>query len=75
MWISDATGLPLREKMQDTTPQPSQPLKISAVYAYGADVHVPKPAELAERARLSRTYDMVEQMEWEQMNGGSPPNR
>lgn len=59
VWIADSTGLPLREEMQDDKPKPSRPLKISAVYVYGANVQIPKAAELAEQVRLWRTYDQV----------------
>lgn len=74
IWISNKTGLPVREEMDGEAKPPGLTL-ISAVYAYDGDVHIPLPAELAQSARLGRSYEMVREMEWVQANGGSSPNR
>ncbi|HLY04732.1 MAG TPA: hypothetical protein VKR31_03195 [Rhizomicrobium sp.] len=70
VWIADSTGLPLREEMQDDKPKPSQPVKISAVYAYGSAVQIPKAAELAEQVRLWRVQDQVRALQQGMLNAG-----
>jgi hypothetical protein len=54
MWISDATGLPLKEEMQDPAPPANAMVAnaIAATYVYNGDVQVPTGAELADSTRL-----------------------
>lgn len=54
MWISDATGLPLKEEMQDPAPPANAMVAnaIAATYVYNGDVEVPAGAELADATRL-----------------------
>jgi hypothetical protein len=55
IWISELTGLPLREELQDPAPPANAMVAaaIIAVYRYG--VAIPPGAELADSARLSQT--------------------
>jgi hypothetical protein len=65
MWISDATGLPLREELHETAP-PANPFVATAVettYAYNADVHVPLAAENADSDRLFQTKTLLEHLQ------------
>lgn len=54
MWISDDTGLPLKEEMQDPAPPANAMVAnaIAATYTYNGDVQVPAGAELADSTRL-----------------------
>ncbi|HTW35518.1 MAG TPA: hypothetical protein VMD53_12950 [Rhizomicrobium sp.] len=63
MWISDSTGLPLREEMQDPAPPANAMVAtaISAVYQYG--VAIPRGAELADSSRLNRTNQLMRSMQ------------
>lgn len=54
MWISNASGLPLREEMQDPAPPANAMVAtaITASYQYNDDFVVPPGAEKAEATRL-----------------------
>lgn len=65
IWISDMTGLPLREDMQDPAP-PANALvatSMSATYRYNADVEVPRGAEVADSNRLNNNQAVVRNMQ------------
>ena len=57
MWISQSTGLPLREDLHEAGPPANSMVAtdISATYAYNADVEIPAEAEDAESTRLFDT--------------------
>jgi hypothetical protein len=59
LWVSDATGLPLREEIDQPAGAPAKPGKVSLRYAYGADVHVPNGAQLAEFQRRKLSQDWL----------------
>ncbi len=46
IWISDASGLPLRVDLQQSPGRDNNPVSISMHYAYNDDVHVPNAAVL-----------------------------
>jgi hypothetical protein len=54
MWISESTGLPVKEEMQDPAPPANAMVAnaIAATYTYNDDVQVPAGAELANSTRL-----------------------
>jgi hypothetical protein len=57
IWISQSTGLPLREDLHEAGPPANRMVAtdISATYAYNADVEIPAEAEGAEQTRLFDT--------------------
>lgn len=65
MWISDATGLPLKEEMQDPAPPANAMVAnaISATYAYNDDVTVPAGAELADSTRLFNAAQLMRHLQ------------
>ncbi|HEY4941049.1 MAG TPA: hypothetical protein VII56_06445 [Rhizomicrobium sp.] len=65
IWISDSTGLPLRQELslQEPQPDPKVAVNISAHYSYGDDVHVPSGAELAEDVRRFRVQQWVRDLQ------------
>jgi len=73
MWISDATGLPLREEYSDSAPPANRRVAkaISATYRYNSDVEVPRGAELAEQRRLYNNQSVVRGVQ-SGMGGGGP---
>jgi hypothetical protein len=65
MWISDTTGLPVHEEMQEGGP-PANSLvanAISATYVYNEDVRIPRSAELAQSTRLNNNAAVVRNMQ------------
>jgi hypothetical protein len=56
IWLSDATGLPLRQEFEQAGPLANSRVAatIETTYAYNDDVTVPHGAELAENTRLFR---------------------
>ncbi len=56
LWVSDATGLPLRQEFDQNGPLANSRVAttIETTYAYNGDVTVPRGAELAENSRLFR---------------------
>ena len=67
IWIIDATGLPLRQEMQNPTqPNARVAVEISAHYSYGDDVKVPRSAEVAEFERRERTQLWLYQLQLHQ---------
>ncbi len=65
IWISEATGLPLREDFQEPSPPANQKIAkaISATYTYNDDVHIPRGAEVANAQRLFNTASAVRNMQ------------
>ena len=66
IWISDATGLPLREEFSQSSPPPANrkvAKTISATYHYNGDVIVPRGAELADAQRLNNNWSVVRNMQ------------
>jgi hypothetical protein len=70
IWIADATGLPVREEMALAGKAPEIPVALSARYTYGADVQIPRMAELAESVRLTRTACVVRELQNPALHGG-----
>jgi hypothetical protein len=54
LWISDATGLPVRQQFDQNGPLANSHVAttIESTYSYNTDVTVPRGAELAEDTRL-----------------------
>jgi len=75
LWISDQTGLPVREEFSQSAPPPAN-LKvakaISATYRYNDDVVVPRGAELADRLRLNNNAAVVRNMQSGGYGQGGP---
>jgi hypothetical protein len=73
MWISESSGLPLREEMQDPAPPANAMVAtaISATYTYNDDVVVPRGAELADNKRLFDTMMSVKNAQGGFQAGGS----
>ena len=65
MWISDATGLPLKEEMQDPAPPANAMVAnaIAATYTYNDDVQVPAGAELADSTRLFNAAQLLRHLQ------------
>lgn len=66
IWISDATGLPVREEFSQSAPPPANrkvAKTISATYHYNTDVMVPRGAELADQQRLNNNWAVVRNMQ------------
>jgi len=65
MWISDATGLPLKEEMQDPAPPANRMVAnaIAATYTYNDDVQVPAGAELADSTRLFNAAQLMRHLQ------------
>ena len=70
IWVSDVSGLPLREEMQLSSKGPKLPISVVAFYSYGDDVQIPRPAELAESVRLTRTACTVRELQNPALHGG-----
>lgn len=62
IWISDASGLPLRVDLQQSPGDDNNPVKVSMRYAYNGDVHVPKAAELRNWTRMNYSQDWLRYM-------------
>jgi len=71
IWISDATGLPLRVELQQSPGADNNPVKVSLRYTYNDDVHVPKEAALRNFMRMKYSQDWLEFM----ATGSAPGNR
>lgn len=65
MWVSDATGLPVKEEMQDPAPPANAMIAnaIVATYSYNDDVQVPAGAELADTTRLFNTAQLLRHLQ------------
>ena len=66
LWISDQTGLPVREEFSQSAPPPANQKvakTITASYRYNADVTVPRGAELADQTRLNNNWAVVRNMQ------------
>ena len=65
MWVSDATGLPVKEEMQDPAPPANAMVAnaIVATYSYNDDVQVPAGAELADTTRLFNTAQLLRHLQ------------
>jgi hypothetical protein len=59
MWVSNATGLPLRMMIHQPARSPGQPVEISLRYVYGDGVSVPHLAELAQFQRMKLSQDWL----------------
>jgi hypothetical protein len=62
IWISDATGLPLRVELQQSPGRDNNPVKVSMRYAYNDDVHVPNDAVLRNWMRMKYSQDWLKYM-------------
>jgi hypothetical protein len=62
IWISDATGLPLRVELQQSPGPDNNPVKVSMRYAYNDDVHLPKEASLRNTMRMKYSQDWLSYM-------------
>ncbi len=62
VWISEATGLPLRTEISQTPERYDIPAKIIMTYAYNDDVHVPKVAEQRNWIRMKTSQDWLNYM-------------
>lgn len=71
MLISNASGLPLRQDMQEPSQgaDAKRPVHFSVVYSYGDDVKVPLGAEVAEHARRNRHAECLRELQ----EPSSPP--
>jgi len=74
MWISDATGLPLREEFSEPAPPANHRIAkaISATYRYNSDVEVPRGAELANERRLYNNQAVVRSQQAGVNGAGGP---
>jgi hypothetical protein len=70
MWISESTGLPVKEEMQDPAPPANAMVAnaITATYTYNDDVQVPAGAELDNSTRL---FDAAQLMRHLQSGSGT----
>jgi hypothetical protein len=59
IWISEATGLPLRAEVRQVPKRRDIPAKIVMTYIYDDNVHVPHTAELKNFERLARSQTYV----------------
>jgi len=62
IWISDATGLPLRVELQQSPGRDNNPVKVSMRYAYNDDVHVPNDVVLRNWMRMKYSQDWLNYM-------------
>jgi len=62
IWISDATGLPLRVELQQSPGRDNNPVKVSLRYAYNDDVHIPDAAVLRNWMRMNYSQDWLKYM-------------
>ena len=69
IWISDATGLPLRVELQQSPGRDNNPVKVSMRYAYNDDVHVPNDAALRNWMRMKYSQDWLNYMASGSSNG------
>lgn len=63
IWISKATGLPLRIDVEQSAKKPKEPVKISMSFVYDDDVHVPLDAEHREYRRMLASQAWMRQMQ------------
>ena len=65
MWISETTGLPVKEEMQDPAPPANAMVAkaIAATYTYNDDVQVPAGAELANSTRLFNAAQLMRHLQ------------
>jgi len=54
LWISNATGLPVRMEVHQKADKPDQPVTIAFRYVYGDAVQIPKEAAMGLDARTRR---------------------
>ncbi|HEX4859983.1 MAG TPA: hypothetical protein VFV07_02020 [Rhizomicrobium sp.] len=54
LWISDATGLPVRMEVHQKADKPDQPVTIAFRYVYGDAVQIPKEAAMGLDAHTRR---------------------
>ena len=59
LWVSDATGLPLRMAVHQKPGKPDQPVTIAFRYSYNDAVKVPDDAQLTALMRQRRSRDML----------------
>jgi hypothetical protein len=62
IWISDASGLPLRVELQQSSGNRNNPVKVSMRYAYNGDVQVPNDAERRNWERMNFSQDWLKYM-------------
>ncbi|HTT99025.1 MAG TPA: hypothetical protein VMF58_13310 [Rhizomicrobium sp.] len=62
MWVSSATGLPLRAEIDQKPARYDIPAKIVMTYAYNDDVRVPKVAQLKNDMRMKYSQDWLRYM-------------
>ncbi len=63
IWVSQATGLPLRIEVEQSAQKPKEPVKISMNFVYGDDVHVPLDAEHRDYRRMLASQAWLRQMQ------------
>jgi hypothetical protein len=63
IWISKATGLPLRIDVEQPAKKPNEPVKISMSFVYDDDVHVPLDAEHRDYRRMLASQTWMRQMQ------------
>lgn len=69
VWVSEATGLPLRTEISQTPERYDIPAKIVMTYVYNDDVRLPKDAELRNWMRMNRSQDWLKYMATGSPNG------
>jgi len=62
LWISQATGLPLRAEINQKPARYDIPAKIVMTYMFNDDVHLPKAAELRNDMRMKYSQDWLRYM-------------
>ena len=73
IWITDATGLPLRQEMRNPTQANARvAVEILARYSYGDGVKVPRSAEVAEFERRGRAQQWLRQLQLKQPPAWGP---
>ena len=72
IWISDVTGLPLREDLVEPAPPTNRMIAsaITAVYNYNGDVVIPGRAQVANAQRLFNNSSVVRRMQSGGQTGG-----
>ena len=63
IWVSEATGLPLRIEVEQSAQKPKEPVKIPMNFVYGDNVHVPLAAENRNYRRMLASQAWLRQMQ------------
>jgi hypothetical protein len=62
LWVSEATGLPIRAEINQKPSRYDIPAKIVMTYRFNSDVHVPEVAELRNDMRMKYSQDWTRYM-------------